>query len=91
MLEGLLVQLHVLTEQDLGLSRPLVSLDATGEELDGLVDLLLQFSVHVGDLSVGGDAEGVQFLFDERTDALDDLQVVLRRDDGGLAERSGDA
>ena len=91
MLEGLLVQLHVLAEQNLGLRRPLVSLDATWEELDGLVDLLLQFGVHVGNLSVRGDAECVQLLFDERPDALDDLQVVLCCDDGGLGERPSDA
>ena len=75
--ERLLVQLRVHAKQNLGLSHPLVTLHAAGEELDGDVDFLLQFRGHVRNLAVGRDAQRVQLLFDERPNALDDLKVVL--------------
>ena len=59
---------------------PLVPPNPAREELDRLVDLVLQPRVHVGNLSVGRDPEGVQLLREEWPDALDDLQVVHGRD-----------
>ena len=73
---SLLVLVHLL-----GLLGPLVSLDTSREELDGHVDLFFDLRRHLAHLFKGEDAKSVQLLFDERSDALDDLQVVLGGDD----------
>ena len=77
MLQCLLIEFDIHTKQDLGLVNPLVSLHATWEELDGFVDLCLKFGRHVRQLSIRGNAERIQLLFNERPNALDDLQVIL--------------
>ena len=63
-------QLYVLTEQYLGLSNPLVALNTAWEELDCFVDLVLEFSRHIGYLSVSCDAKSIQLLLDEWTNSL---------------------
>ena len=70
-------------KQRLGLVCPFVALDSAGEELDGFVDLLLQFAGHFADLGKREDAESVQFLLDKRPHAFDGLKVVLLFGAGG--------
>ena len=67
--------------KNLGLVGPLVSLDTPGEELNCFVHLFFQLRIHVSDLPIGRDAQRIQLLFDERPNALEDLQVVLGSDD----------
>ena len=44
--------------------------------LDGFVDFVFRLTVEVGQLCVGEDAQGVEFLLAVRADALDRLKVV---------------
>ena len=82
LLQSLFIKFHVLAEQNLGLICPLVPLYTAWEELDGFVHLCLKFSIHVGDLAIGSNAESVQLLFNKWPNALDDLEIVLDRNYG---------
>ena len=55
-----------MAEELASLPCPLVPPDPAREELDGLVDLVLELRVHVGDLAECRDAQRVELLLDER-------------------------
>ena len=69
------------------LLRPLVSLNAAREKFNRFVDLFFNFRRHVSDLLKRKDAECIQLFSDERTNALDGLQVIFFTD-GSHTERS---
>ena len=64
------------TDDGLCLFDPLVATNTSLVVLNGVVHFVLRLAVKVGQLRIGEDAQGVEFLFAVGPDALDGLEVI---------------
>ena len=59
------------------LVHPLVSLHTAREELDSFIDISFKVGGHLRDLQISVNPQSIEFLFNEWSNALDDLKVVF--------------